>query len=97
MNKSELEYKNYSLSSLNDWISDALNSEATPEEIYETIINCVERDLEYHEACAKQAKELLSLLKGYNTPDFDDIPDFDDRVMFSTPHKDDVINFPRRY
>lgn len=91
MNKSELEYKNYSLSSLNDWISDALNSEATPEEIYETIINCVERDLEYHEACAKQAKELLSLLKGHKTPDFDD------KITFSTPYKDDVINFPRRY
>ncbi len=91
MNKSELEYKNYSLSSLNDWISDALNSEATPEEIYETIINCVERDLEYHEACAKQAKELLSLLKGR------EIVDFDDRITFSTPYNDDVIKFPRRY
>ena len=91
MNKSELEYKNYSLSSLNDWISDALNSEATPEEIYETIINCVERDLEYHEACAKQAKELLSLLKGHKTPDFDD------KITGSTHYKDDVINFPRRY
>ena len=62
MNKSELEYKNYSLSSLNDWISDALNSEATPEEIYATIVNCVERDLEYHDACSKQAKQLLSLV-----------------------------------
>ena len=91
MNKSELEYKNYSLSSLNDWISDALNSEATPEEIYETIINCVERDLEYHEACGKQAKQLLSLLKGHK------FPNFDDKIAFSTPYRDDVINFPRRY
>jgi len=91
VNKSELEYKNYSLSSLNDWISDALNSEATPEEIYATIVNCVERDLEYHDACSKQAKDLLSLLKGHKTPDFDD------KITFSTPYKDDVINFPSRY
>ena len=42
-------------------------------------------------ACAKQAKELLSLLKGHK------FPNFDDKIAFSTPYRDDVINFPRRY
>jgi hypothetical protein len=90
MKETELEYKNYSLSNLNDWISDALNSEATPEEIYATIVNCVERDVEYHDACVKQAKQLLSLLKGR------EIPNFDDKITFSS-YNDDVINFPSRY
>jgi hypothetical protein len=90
MKDTELEYKNYSLSNLNDWISDALNSEATPEEIYATIVNCVERDVEYHDACVKQAKQLLSLLKGR------EISNFDDKITFS-PYNDDVINFPSRY
>ena len=90
MKDTELEYKNYSLSNLNDWISDALNSEATPEEIYATIVNCVERDVEYHDACVKQAKQLLSLLKGQV------IPNFDDKITFSS-YNDDVINFPSRY
>ena len=90
MKDTELEYKNYSLSNLNDWISDALNTEATPEEIYATIVNCVERDVEYHDACVKQAKQLLSLLKGQ------EIPNFDDKITFSS-YNDDVINFPSRY
>ena len=90
MQETEHAYKDDSLSTWNDWISEEINSEATPEEIYATIVNCVERDVEYHDACVKQAKQLLSLLKGQ------EIPNFDDKITFSS-YNDDVINFPSRY
>ena len=35
MTKTDLEYKNYSLEKLSEWIRDSLHSEATPLEIYD--------------------------------------------------------------
>jgi len=70
------EYKNYSLNNLETWVLDAMSSEATPEEIYGTIIKAIRSELEYHEVCATQAKTLLSLFKDQKitfSGDFDEI------------------------
>ncbi len=65
--------KNYSLAELEVWIGDAMESGATPEEIYETIIDVVTKNIKYHKACYRDGKELFELLS--NRPYLDIITD----------------------
>ena len=60
--------KNYSLAELEVWISDSMESGATPEEIYETIVSVVTKTIKYHKACYRDGKELFELLS--NRPYF---------------------------
>ena len=53
---------NYSLTNLQEWIEDALYSEATPEEIYDCIVNTVQRRVIYHKKCMNDSQELLNLI-----------------------------------
>lgn len=62
------EYKNYSLEKLSEWISDSLNSDATPTEIYNTIITTLEKEVSYHDVCKRQAQDILNLMQK-NTDD----------------------------
>ena len=48
---------------LEEWIEDALSSEATPQEIYDTIVNTIQRSANYHRACLNHSAKLLSLLE----------------------------------
>ena len=58
-------YKKYSLEQLDNWVNDALNCEnLTPQDIYDTIIKCVDESVEYHKKYLTKSTELLSLLKG---------------------------------
>ena len=63
MTSDESDHKSYSLTMLEEWVEDALNSEATPREIYDTIVNTIERTANYHRACLNHSAKLLSLLE----------------------------------
>ena len=62
---SDFYYKKYSLEQLDNWVNDALNCEdLTPQDIYNTIVKCVDESVEYHKKYLTKSTELLSLLKG---------------------------------
>ena len=65
--------KNYSLAELEVWISDSMESGATPEEIYDTIVSVVKKNVRFHKACYRDGKELFELLS--NRPYLDVITD----------------------
>ena len=61
----DFDYKKYSLNHVDEWVHDALNCEnTTPQEIYDSIVHCVNDSLEYHKHHLTKSIELLSLLKG---------------------------------
>jgi len=70
---SDFSYKKYSLEQLDNWVNDALNCEdLTPQDIYDTIVKCVDESVEYHKKYLTKSIELLSLLKGHREVDFGD-------------------------
>ena len=72
---SDFSYKKYSLEQLDNWVNDAINCEdLTPQDIYDTIVNVVNESAEYHKKYYTKSIELLSLLKGHRSVDFDDMP-----------------------
>ena len=61
----ELDYKDYSLKQLDNWIHDALSaSDATPSEIYHTIIDVIVEYRDHHRNSVIKANELLQMLRG---------------------------------
>ena len=69
---SDFSYKKYSLEQLDNWVNDALNCEdLTPQDIYDTVIKCVDESVEYHKKYLTKSIELLSLLKGQRPVDLD--------------------------
>jgi len=82
---SDFSYKKYSLEQLDNWVNDAINCEdLTPQDIYDTVIKCVDESVEYHKKYLTKSIELLSLLKGQRPVDFSEnvtdasAHDFDD-------------------
>jgi hypothetical protein len=72
---SDFSYKKYSLEQLDNWVNDAVNCEdLTPQDIYETILKCVNESVVYHKKYYTKSVELLSLLKGHRNVDFGDMP-----------------------
>ena len=68
---SDFSYKKYSLEQLDNWVHDALNCEdLTPQDIYDTIVKCVDDSVEYHKKHLTKSIELLSLLRGHREVDF---------------------------
>jgi hypothetical protein len=60
----DFNYKEYSLSKLRDWISDALSSGgASAQEIYETILNEAEELFYYHQKEYEKCSDFLNLMK----------------------------------
>ena len=57
------DYKNYSINHLQDSVRDALESEATPQEVYDCIINEIQRSANYHRACINTSAKTLSLFE----------------------------------
>jgi len=76
----------YSLAQLEDWVSDAMDSGATPQEIYGTIIDVVLKNLRYHKACVTQGKDLYEMLVGN-----DELPEDYDEFENPNPKQDNVI------
>jgi hypothetical protein len=59
----DFSYKKYSLENLENWLNDAISSgDATPQEIYDVIIDVVKENRDYHKKQADQSEELLNLL-----------------------------------
>ncbi|NDB29504.1 hypothetical protein EB151_08145, partial [archaeon] len=62
---SDFSYKKYSLEQLDNWVNDAVNCEdLTPQDIYDTVVKCVDESVQYHKKYYTKSVELLSLLKG---------------------------------
>jgi len=76
----------YSLAQLEDWVSDAMDSGATPQEIYGTILDVVLKNLRYHKACLRQGKDLYEMLVGN-----DELPEDYDEFENPNPKQDNVI------
>ena len=90
-NSSDFSYKKYSLEQLDNWVNDAVNCEdLTPEDIYDTIIKCVDESVKYHKKYFEKSTELLSLLKGHRSVDFDYTATGE---KFPKPTKKDWIDF----
>ena len=70
------DYKKYSLEKLQEWVHDAMNSDASPHEIYSAIREAVREEYYYHKDCISRASGLLELLnsngEGHLSCDKDD-------------------------
>ena len=87
----DFNYEKYSLKKLDEWVNDALNCEdLTPQDIYDTIVKCVDDSVEYHKKHLTRNIELLSLLKG--NPSSDYIEHYE-TTPFSEASEKDWIDF----
>ena len=57
-------YRNETLGHLEAWLTDAINSDTTSKDVYDTLVNTVKTEIKYHSDCQKRAENLLLLLKG---------------------------------
>ena len=48
----------YSLRMIDESITDAMQSDCTPDEIHETIVTCIRRNIRFHQACLRASKDL---------------------------------------
>ena len=83
--------KIYSLQQIEEWIEDALESEATPQEIYDTIIHSVEKFAIYHRACLNHSSRLLSLLEDNIVVGGDDKIEGYDDFELPLPKQNNVV------
>jgi hypothetical protein len=60
------DYKDHSLNQLKEMVDDALNSEATPQEVRDSIVNTIREQIDYHLKCIDKASEFLALLKHHD-------------------------------
>jgi antitoxin component of MazEF toxin-antitoxin module len=60
----DFNYKKYSLENLENWVHDAVNGEASPQEIYDVIKGVVDEQYHYHKHHTGRCYELLALLNG---------------------------------
>lgn len=56
----DFNYKNYSLEQLENWVHDAMSSDATPNEIYDVIVKVVRDNYYHYKQQASFAYELLT-------------------------------------
>lgn len=69
----QMDYKKYSLENLSNWLHDAMSTgEATPQEIYDVIVDVVKDNYYTYKKQASEAYELLSLLNG-NDQSYEDV------------------------
>ena len=88
----DFSYQKYSLQQLDNWVNDALNCEdLTPQDIYDTIIKCVDESVEYHKKYLTKSIELLSLLKGHRP--VDDFLGKYETTPFSEASEKDWVDF----
>ena len=104
MNMDKIDYKNYSLEKLSEFISDALQSEATPTEIYSTITTTLKKEVEYHDVCRRQAQDILDLMQDTSGKDLDLNNNYGQNFIssvftdtISPKNVDKTIKFPDRY
>ena len=104
---SDFSYREYSLSKLEEWVSDAIMcSEASPQEVYNTIKKVVQENFDAYQKTTERCRELLSLMNGhqpvgfdlsdYGTSYFDNmsgIGSTDDYIRFNVDPAGNVIDF----
>lgn len=91
----DLNYKEYSLSNLRNWISDALGSgEATAKEIYETILTEVNEYTYYYKKHYENSLELQNLMLGHRSSDSFDKNVWESRVEEDIITGEQWITFP---
>lgn len=56
-------YTKYSLDNLKDWVHDAMNTDATPEQIVEMIVSELQENVDYHMKQMNKNAETIALLK----------------------------------
>ncbi len=56
-------YTKYSLDSLRDWVDDAMNTDANPEQIVEAIVSGLQENVDYHMEQMNKNAETIALLK----------------------------------
>ena len=61
----DFDYKKYSLEKLEEWVHDAMSSDASPHKIYSTIREVVRENYNYHREHVSRAYGLLELLSGH--------------------------------
>ena len=71
------DYKKYSLEKLQDWVHDAMTSDASPHEIYSAIREAVREDYYYYKHHCSRASGLLELLSGHRPVKSDDAEEWD--------------------
>jgi len=89
---SDFSYKKYSLEQLDNWVNDAVNCEdLTPQDIYDTVVKCVDESVKYHKKYYTKSVELLSLLKGQRSVNLEttqrDWNDFWEENYYPEEHK----------
>ena len=57
-------HKENSLGHLEAWLNDALHSDATSKDVYDSIVNTIKDEIEYHKRCLKRSQDLLVMVKG---------------------------------
>ncbi len=81
------DYKDHSLNQLKEMVDDAINSEATPQEVRDSIVNTVREQIDYHLKCIDKASEFLALLKHYDKTMPQEIPEDDRNSQLYTSSK----------
>lgn len=61
------DYKKYSLEKLEEWVYDALSTNASPQEIYDTICGVVKENYYSYKKHTSRAYQLLGLLNSIDT------------------------------
>jgi hypothetical protein len=93
----DFDYKKHSLQRLEDWVCDAMDTaDASPQEIYDTIIGMVEEQVKYYKKGFDKSTDLLSLLKGHRSVNFD-IPTTSETVTSGASKSPDPCMPPWSY
>ncbi len=69
--------KENSLGHLEAWLNDALHSDATSKDVYDSIVNTIKEEIEYHKRCLKRSQDLLVMVKGNISALYDTDTDVD--------------------
>ena len=62
---------NYSLLNLQESLREVMEGEFTPQEIHDTIVNSVKKNMRYYKACYNDSVRLLALLRGNTNKDIE--------------------------
>ena len=80
------DHKDYSLSQLEEWVSDSMDSGATPHEIYGTIVDTVYKNVRYHKSCLHEGQQLYNMFVGVDL-----LPEDYDDFENPNPRQDNVV------
>jgi hypothetical protein len=80
---------NYSLLNLRESLREIMESEITPEEVYDTIVDSVKKNMRYYKACYNDSVRLLALLRG-NTNSSIEVVDGNEWRRIEDPNYEEI-------